>query len=89
MEIPDEFTDYSIDVTPAADGLVAENVLTLFYNEAGELVSVSKAANEGSSEDGYFSVQLPDDAEPTYAKIFFWDSLDNIKPLAGNIVVRK
>ena len=89
LEIPDEFTDYSIDVTPAADGLAAENVLTLFYNEAGELVSVSKAADEGSSEDGYISVYLPEDTEPTYAKIFFWDSLDNIKPLAGNIVVRK
>lgn len=88
-EYPDEFGDgYFLDVNPMADGMTVENVFTLFYNEAGELLTVSTQAFGGSSEDGYFSIAVPS-VSTAYAKVFFWDSLTNIQPLASDIMVRK
>ena len=86
----DEFDAGGVYVTPFTfEGINAENVFTLFFDQNGQLIGNSKAADEGSSEEEYFGIYLPDAGDVAFAKVFFWDSLTNIQPLAGDIMVRK
>ena len=67
--------------------LIADGVLTLLYDAAGNLVESVKAATiaDDYAEVAYTSA----DADVTYAKLFFWNGLENIQPLGGDILVRK
>lgn len=67
--------------------LVADGVLVMLYDAVGNLVETVKTATiaDDYAEVAYASA----DAAVSYAKLFFFNSLDNIKPLSGDIVVRK
>lgn len=67
--------------------LTADNVLALIYNAAGELVQTAKG-NDVTIENGKVSVTVTD-SNAAYAKLFFFESLENVRPIASDIVVRK
>jgi hypothetical protein len=79
----------TIVVTPVVGDttLTGDNVLALIYNAVGKLIQVAKG-NDVTIENGKVSVTVTD---PTaaYARLFFWDSLNNIRPISGDVVVRK
>ena len=79
----------TIVATPAVGDttLTGDNVLALIYNEAGKLVQTAKG-NDVTIENGKVSVTVTD-STAAYAKLFFFDTLENIRPLASDIVVRK
>ncbi len=89
-DLVDEFDAGVLYVTPSSfEGVSAENVFTLFFDQNGQLIGKSTVADEGDASEGYFGIYLPDAGDVAFAKVFFWDSLTNIQPLAGDIMVRK
>ena len=67
--------------------LASDNVLALVYDATGALVQVAKD-EAVTVENGKVSVNVTA-ANAAYAKLFFWDSLENIRPISSDIVVRK
>ena len=62
----------------------ADDVLTLFYDASGNMIG---SVNGATANDGHFTIDAINGS--AYARIFFWDSLNNIQPVAGDVVVRK
>lgn len=79
----------TIVVTPAVGNttLTGDNVLAAIYNVAGELVQTA-TGNDVTVENGTVSITVTD-STAAYAKLFFWEDLENIRPISGDIVVRK
>lgn len=88
QEYPDAFNGDLIEVTPADfASIVKEGVLTVFYGADGAVIGSSNEVDEAAWEAEYVGVNAP--AETAFAKIFFFDSLDNIQPIVSDILVRK
>lgn len=83
-----------IVVTPSSyDGLANTGVLAILYGEAGNIIETVTDSGEDEtifvdSEAGGVGINYQA-TDFSYAKVFFWESLDNIKPLAGDILLRK
>ncbi len=82
-----------IMATPSSyTNLANTGVLAILYNEAGQIVETVRDSGEDGAimvdaEAGGVAINYTNDF--SYAKIFFWDSLENIKPLSGDILIRK
>ena len=93
--LPDEFdVTKNLYVTPSSfEGLTdGSNVLALFYDDLGDLLGTVNGAdimaNENDGDGRYINIPYEFD-NVAYAKVFFWDGLGNISPLADAITVIK
>lgn len=87
----DEFDgDYAIYATPSSfEGVTSDGILTLLYDENGVLLDTLCGAEVYAEED-YVSISLEGlSISPAYAKLFFWNTMDNIAPLAESLIIRK
>lgn len=77
-----------IEVTPAGDfaNIVREGILTVFYDENGSVIGSTTETDDAAWDEEYVGVNMLDGT--AYARIFFFDSLENIMPVASDIVVR-
>jgi hypothetical protein len=90
---PKEYDEVTINIdrvsrTVAGGRRMRFKALVAIGNHKNKIgVGVAKG-NDVTIENGKVSVTVTD---PTaaYARLFFWDSLNNIRPISGDIVVRK
>ncbi len=80
---------------PAVDSTAinAAGVLTQFYNNNGDLLTTVKGCDaDFLAGDNTIAIELPSTLNLNsvgYARVFFFDSLSNIKPVAGDMIIRK
>ena len=83
-----------IAVPSMAEGVTPTGVLALFYNEAGELLNVVANDENVKIVNGIVGIgksesNVTEFVEAAYAKVFFWNGLENIVPLAEALYIRK
>lgn len=84
----DAINDGFIEVTPAGDfaNIVRDGILTVFYDVKGNVIGSTTETDDSAWDAEYVGVNMLDGT--AYARIFFFDSLENITPVASDIVVR-
>ncbi len=92
-KVADEFDGtHSIYALPSTfENLTGDGVLTMVYDANGNLLDAIVGIEEINEADEYVKVALREegyDETPAYAKMFFWNGLENIVPLAEALYIR-
>lgn len=76
--------DLQVSIDSTEDEYVPAVMLTAAYDENGTLISIQPAEiTEDVLTDGACTVRIPESTAPiAEMKVLFWDSLDNMKPVA-------
>lgn len=93
----DSESNMLVVVPSTVTGLENTGVLAILYSEAGQILEVIRGIDQDADGNDKISLDTESGAvgisyfasTAAYAKVFFWEDLGNIQPLAGDILVRK